>query len=101
MIMFGISDAKVAGGAVVAPPQEDVRKERVKERKKNEENLRMFDAVCNVSNLYYLTACFSSSKDDIQAIVFINSSSDALFSRKARTAGPTGSSPAAPPGTSA
>src|SRR5215207_8712934 len=49
----------------------------------------------------YWIASLSWSKDVIQAMVLMKSTSESLCSRRARTAGPTGSSPAAPPGASA
>ena len=48
--------------------------------------------------IYWFTAFCNCSKLVIKAIVFTKSAREALCSRKARTAGPTGSSPAAPPG---
>ena len=80
---------------------EATQAERIKDRSKNEEIIRMFDSVDHQPHLPYLIACLSSSKEVIQAMVLMNSSSEALWSRSARTAGPTGSSPAAPPGVSA
>ena len=47
------------------------------------------------------TAACNCLKEDIAAMVLRKSRRDLLRARKARTAGPTGSSPAAPPGTSA
>jgi hypothetical protein len=49
----------------------------------------------------YRMAAFKSSKDVIHAMRYKNSDNESLRSRSARTAGPTGSSPAAPPGISA
>src|ERR1700752_4896292 len=76
IIMLGVEDETVVGDAGVVLPQEEARKERVKERKKNEENLLMFDIVCNLFHSHYLTVCCSSSKDVIQAMVLMNSLSD-------------------------
>ena len=50
---------------------------------------------------YLAVVSFSSSKDVIHEMRLMKSARDVLCERKARTAGPTGSSPAAPPGTSA
>jgi len=51
--------------------------------------------------IVYLIACCNCWNEVIQAILLMKSASESLLARKARTAGPTGSSPAAPPGTSA
>jgi len=51
--------------------------------------------------IYWLSASCSCSKLVIHAMVLTKSARDLLCSRRARTAGPTGSSPAAPPGKSA
>ncbi len=51
--------------------------------------------------LYCPTAFFNSSNEVIHAMRLTKSASDLLCARNARTAGPTGSAPAAPPGTSA
>ena len=82
----------VAGGAAQA--------ERINDRTKNEEMIRMLNSVSGMPQLHRI-ACLSSAKEVIQAIALMNSSSEVLCSRSARTAGPTGSSPAAPPGVSA
>lgn len=51
--------------------------------------------------IYGITASFNCSKSVIQEIVLTKSANDLLWARRARTAGPTGSCPAAPPGVSA
>ncbi len=51
--------------------------------------------------IYGLTAFCNCSKLHIHDMALTKSASDALCSLNARTAGPTGSSPAAPPGASA
>jgi hypothetical protein len=63
--------------------------------------MSLWDARDNTNLIYLLTAACSCLKSVIHAMVLTKSASDLLCSRKARTAGPTGSSPAAPPGVSA
>jgi len=72
------------------------------EGNRNERRITINVDECAVFRMLgYGRVCCNSSKDVIQAIVLTNSASESLCSRRARTAGPTGSSPAAPPGTSA
>lgn len=51
--------------------------------------------------IYGYTACCNCLKFVIHEMALTKSASESLCSRKARTAGPTGSVPAAPPGESA
>jgi len=116
IIIFGVADAALVGKAG-AGAQAVMRMEikarhlhpicqanrafdAVQVRRKKEKNFGMFDSVCSLKHPH-LIASWSCSKDVIQAMVLMKSSSESLCSRRARTAGPTGSSPAAPPGTSA
>ena len=99
MTMFGVAEKALVGSATDGA-QEVMKRERIKRGRKKEENFCMFDSVCSVLHAY-LMASWSCSKEVIQAMALMKSSRESLCSRSARTAGPTGSSPAAPPVVSA
>ena len=84
---------------------EAVQEERkIKSNRKKAGSVRISIFECDddfLPRFVYWIACWSSSKEVIQEILLMKSASEALCSRRARTAGPTGSSPAAPPGASA
>ncbi len=78
---------------------EELQAERMIRNRRKGMSLRMLFR--RGQRLYFLIACWSCWKEVIQAMVLTKSAREALCARKARTAGPTGSSPAAPPGISA